>query len=1644
MAVFTSENILVVPDLDSYELKEGQINGGTVFDDSQINDAADAAQAAASKLIIAEGADATYTKNQWYFLNCDDKVVDTENGVDGVDKFSYDYLVDSSLTYDLEVNGTLKSYQVLLNNAETVVSESGKLFATSEVLRVMGGTFTVKGTKGAADPAASEVFTGTWGLGTQPGSATQIKGGYLQINQGAVANFNDTVVFINAGWFNVNDAEVAFDNTYIYLGSGGSYAPVAVQFQNGANVTLANNSSMVYDPEFTMNITVDATSTFALSDSKLSATSLTNDGKFTVAGESQVVFGSQTGTIDVLDGAVLADSKVGNVNVYGVNTWTGTNTIGSMSIGWYNSGADIVTNITGTATVANFMIGNSQGFTSTLNIGDANGERTVINGNQHNYTTNSVVNVNKADVTGNYASMTGLITITDSTYSKFGDFRVVSGGNHTITPGVTFVRSSIEGSYGYIGGWGASDSGYGVLSLQDNSEWKSNGGSLTTAKSVVTVDGSKFIVGGAFTHNGTLAVTGASSLQLKKVAGSGSIYMENAALSNSTVGGTVMAYGENSISGETAISSLRLGYKAAKADNATVNMTGAFNGSFIVGWEDGYADSSYTLNIGDAKGDRTTVGKESAGGSILNVHGVNGSANIVNTDFYLHQLRANGDVSFTDSNIYLMNVDQAIMATVTLDGSVWDASNNFNSSVAIGSDSYKGTAEYNAALVLTDSTVNAYKLGLNDAGSYTISLTAENSTIGVETEIYIGAGATLTMDAASLLQAETLTGTGTITIDAADFSGDIKTVIDLSGTASIEDRVGVINKAEGVSVIYGADGDVMLTKDALSTSLYFDWQLADSEYNVGDKVADGKYFGINTFASIDGLKDVVAGADTLTFAGGNETSYYTFKWDGDNNAGRFYLDHSATITTTGDDVALFGFDGQWGGAGMYIVGDDTKVVFDADSKIKSGDLVIGSGAELSIGGYLTMGVFNAENRSEMRKGVFNFSGKVTIEDGADFTLNGGMLNNGTLVLNENFTINQTQGAGSSSFGGKAESSTEINGVTFTYNGFNDDRAVDNRFFVGGRYDWLGGVQQDIDSSYASIVTLTAGADIVINNAQFIIGANGVVNLDSSCSITVDGAVTNNGVINFTFAEAPAANTLLIDANAASNYGTVTVTGAAGLEAVTVGEDLYLLDMSKIYVNSDYAGLATGAAIEGEGMTGVYFGINAFDSFDALNASAVSQGKRRVEYTYNGSDPAAKITAAKITVANDSGTLLSYTFDDKSYNFYSGSRTHEVTLTDGGTYTFDFSKGDFSFDMVPIVKNSETPADIGSLDTDEAGFPTDQVSVSDIAGNKEYTFTVAEGKIIDLSCAYDNVSGTGRIILYKDGDQLSTRLFSNDGTFVANGLEKGSYKVVFESYDDRTKASFGVTFDLEETVVKAINAISDGTSYDDVLINSGAVTKEYTFDVAADMVTDFTCAYSDVSGTGRLSFFKDDVQLSSRLFSSAGTFTAQDLTEGSYKVVFASYDDRTKVGFDVNFDLDSDIGSFQPDFISSADDLRNDRTIMNYDAVKVADIAAWGGLNDAAAGLDNWVGTKDKTDWFGVEGIAAGTHNFGVDVEGDAISVTLYSFASGKYTSLAVFTVTDKSDGAADYTRSVKIASDAELVVKVSGLKSDSDYSIAIA
>ncbi len=280
------------------------------------NDAEAAAEYTASKMVIVEGSDVAYTKDQYYFLNT--------NPNEGGENNAFDYVVDADKTYDMQVDGTFKAYQVLLNNADTDVSATGKLIASGEALRVMGGTFDVQGVRaeGAADPDQSqnEIFTGSWGGGTHPGSAVQIKAGYFTVNQKAVANINDTVMFVNAGSFNVDDATANFDNTYIYLGSGGTYADIAFKVANGATLTLANNSTVINDKEFGMNVTVDATSTFTMdASSSITATTLTvaDGGKFIInaanfSGYKKVV--DLAGT-ESLEGKVTIEGKADDVRV---------------------------------------------------------------------------------------------------------------------------------------------------------------------------------------------------------------------------------------------------------------------------------------------------------------------------------------------------------------------------------------------------------------------------------------------------------------------------------------------------------------------------------------------------------------------------------------------------------------------------------------------------------------------------------------------------------------------------------------------------------------------------------------------------------------------------------------------------------------------------------------------------------------------------------------------------------------------------------------------------------------------------------------------------------------------------------------------------------------------------------------------------------------------------------------------------------------------------------------------------------------------------------------------------------------------------------------------------------------------------------
>lgn len=329
------------------------------------------------------------------------------------------------------------------------------------------------------------------------------------------------------------------------------------------------------------------------------------------------------------------------------------------------------------------------------------------------------------------------------------------------------------------------------------------------------------------------------------------------------------------------------------------------------------------------------------------------------------------------------------------------------------------------------------------------------------------------------------------------------------------------NVGEGVRVLYGDDGDVLLT-DVDVSILYFDSTFTGE---VGDFLGNDKYFGVNAFTTLDGLcSEFFASTSTLSFAGGNENSYYAWTWNNGENTkenyyGRFYLNKAMKLTSTGEEYAVIGQSvTSSAGVGFYLLGDgseeDVQYAIDANAKIKTWEIVVETGAELTVSGDVVIGYYDEGNQQKHQKGGLNMKAgsKMTIADGAKVALDGALLNSGTLVVNEDFAIRQTMGSGATTLT-RGEASIEVNGTKFSYTGFNKDGATDNIALIAAQYNPWASSEKITDEETESTVILNNGTEFVVDNATLHIGKNGALCVNAS-SVDAD-IVTNNGTINVT-------------------------------------------------------------------------------------------------------------------------------------------------------------------------------------------------------------------------------------------------------------------------------------------------------------------------------------------------------------------------------------------------------------------------------------------------------------------------------------------------------------------------------------------------
>ncbi len=503
--------------------------------------------------------------------------------------------------------------------------------------------------------------------------------------------------------------------------------------------------------------------------------------------------------------------------------------------------------------------------------------------------------------------------------------------------------------------------------------------------------------------------------------------------------------------------------------------------------------------------------------------------------------------------------------------------------------------------------------------------------------------------------------------------------------------------------------------------------------------------------------------------------------------------------------------------------------------------------------------------------------KLTIAAGADVEITGGFyLNGGTTVINGNLAagtadvkvgLERTDADVETAYatlGGSYAANVTVkdayiwNAMALINNAETQVTLDNSRFDGWMSFDMNGGTLTVQNGSYlyhqaaedwtrstlAGNLIVTTGSVFNANKTNVTLSGN--LTVDETAKITV-GSIVNTGTINFTVTGDAATNYfggLVIDANAASNYGQVNVSvEGKNFEAVVNGNDLYVVDTT-IYVNSAWAGKEDGADLGG----GKYFGVNAFASLGSITPG-LTEGARQVQFTYAGG--AEDVTGLEITVKNDvAGSSLIYTLGGQTYAAAGGSDVHEFVAQAGETYIFDFKQGDFSFDFVEITKAEDESVANGTVNADGSISGNVDVDVNEFTGRQNIGFTVATGMEGAMELDIDGLKGAAWVVLYDaEGKTVKEYVVIRDGKVTFKDLAAGSYEVAISPAGVPTEVECDVTYNFtQEAVVVTDDTWNNATLFGVDTTAGTTVTDEFT---ATDVIDWFK--FSAADGVNAINF-----------------------------------------------------------------------------------------------------------------------------------------------------------------------------------------------
>ena len=817
------------------ELEDGKFFGINAFDD--INLAADMANDAAGKIIVDKGANVTYDhKGSYIFLNAANK-----SWTEGENAFSsVDTVISADETYDMDIDGTFSTYQIILNNGIVNVSETGRFLATHEHLRVMGGELNVQGNR-AEDEVTdkADLYVNSWASRFAPSEKTQIGAGYLVVNQGGTMNFDDTYVLVHGGYINAAaGSTIDMDNTFLYIGNQSTYGANTITVDGV--LTLSDNSALVsiIEEKFAglpavMNvgsdavITIDATSSMVLGSINFAeGASITIDAADFYGYKKIIDLSGETS----LEGKIDFTNKADDVNViYGAD---GDVTLSNVSLSTIYVGTQYDVDFATEVAKGKFAgINAFASFADALALAAAN------------------ASVDRIEIDSNIAEA-GPAAAMEITLSKdleiVGTVEGAADVDWTSNKKVSFVRA--EGAEGKITlsfskfDWSVgstasiyfgNDDPSTAIDVTMDADCKVNAYLVRvgTGSTLDMAAGSEMnVLKEVFRIEGTL-----------NAAGSETFDAVNAVAADRQVAASyarVMAEGSLNLT-DTYMSSYSqfLVYNDVTLDNARMDIGLKVDGTWgtnpasnQIGWATFYTGAEVTLDnnsvmkIGGAKTAYGLTMQADANFTIRNGSAVELSFGIDNS----------GVITIADAEL---NIGTNFNPAITGTGHKFDLLN-------------AGTVAVNGGVLNAEAVTNNGTVTVNDGTVNAVSHIANEGTI--------------TIDSTGLLTAAAIVNNGTITIDVKDYTGDSFKVIDVDSAITGSGTIKIVNGTNKYYLSYAADGDVTVIKCPEVIYVSSDYNSSTEGWGL-DKFAN--YDAAVTFAKNNAAKTTIVIEKTSTLSG---------------------------------------------------------------------------------------------------------------------------------------------------------------------------------------------------------------------------------------------------------------------------------------------------------------------------------------------------------------------------------------------------------------------------------------------------------------------------------------------------------------------------------------------------------------------------------------------------------------------------------------------------------------------------------------------------------------------------------------------------------------------------------------------------------